>query len=129
MTVDAARSRERTVVLRILADEYFNRDIVNVVLRRLPEAQIDTVQDVDLGSTDDPRLLDWAATRGRILLTHDVNTITRFANDRVRAGQSMPGVFAVPLTAPIKRVIDDVVLLLECSEAGEWQNQVRFLPL
>src|SRR2546425_3354973 len=38
-------------------------------------------------------VLHWAAERGRILLTHDVSTMTAFAYDRVRSGQRMPGIF------------------------------------
>jgi hypothetical protein len=40
----------------------------------------------------------------------------------------MPGVFEVSRTVPIGVVIDDLVLLVEASEAGEWEGQVRYLP-
>jgi hypothetical protein len=45
-------------------------------------------------------VLAWAAEQQRILLTHDVATITAFAYERVRTGKSMPGVFEVAHTAP-----------------------------
>jgi hypothetical protein len=38
-------------------------------------------------------VLDWAAQENRILLTHDITTITRYAYERVQNGQGMPGVF------------------------------------
>jgi hypothetical protein len=41
----------------------------------------------------------------------------------------MPGVFEVKSTAPIGQTIDDLILLAECSFEGEWEGQVRFLPL
>lgn len=62
-------------------------------------------------------------------LTHDENTIPRFAFDRVRSGQPMPGVFEVPADAPIGPMIDDILLLVECSVEGEWEGQVLYLPL
>lgn len=31
--------------------------------------------------------------------------------------------------APIGRVIGDVLLLAQCSLEGEWQGQIRYLPL
>jgi hypothetical protein len=62
------------------------------------------------------------------LLTHDVNTLTAFAYDRIAAGLPMPGVFEVPLSVPIKVVIEDILLLAECSVEGEWDGKVSYLP-
>lgn len=44
------------------------------------------VQDAGLSGSDDPTVLEWAAQEGRVLLTHDVATITHHAYERVRAG-------------------------------------------
>jgi hypothetical protein len=41
----------------------------------------------------------------------------------------MPGVFALRVRDPIGWTIEDLVLLAECSFEGEWEGQVRFLPL
>lgn len=41
----------------------------------------------------------------------------------------MPGVFAINSKSPIGETIDDLLLLAECSRDGEWEGQVRFLPL
>jgi len=41
----------------------------------------------------------------------------------------MPGVFEVGTNLPVQTVVDDILLLTECSEAGEWEGQVRYLPL
>lgn len=70
------------------------------------------MQDVGLSGKDDPTVLKWPAQEGRILLTHDVATITRYAYDRVREGQPMPGVIEISTDASIGRVIEDVLLLL-----------------
>jgi len=35
----------------------------------------------------------------------------------------------VQQSAPVKRVIDDLLLIWVASEAEEWEGQVRFLPL
>ena len=45
------------------------------------------------------------------------------------AGQPMPRVLEVSSVAPIGQAIDDLILLAECSFEGEWEGQVRFLPL
>ena len=66
-------------MLKFLADENFNNDILRGLIRRVPELNIARVQDVGLAGADDPTILEWAASQGRVLLTHDVPTITRFA--------------------------------------------------
>jgi len=63
------------------------------------------------------------------LLTHDVSTITRYAYEQVEAGKPMPGVFEVGRDIPMGIVIEDLILLTECSLGDEWEGQVRYLPL
>jgi hypothetical protein len=116
-------------MLKLLADENFNNNIVRGLLRRKPSIDILRVQDVEVAGADDPTVLDWAAREGRVLLTHDVLTITRYAYERVRRGQPMPGVFEVSRSVPIGRAIEDILLLAECSVDNEWEGQVRYLPL
>jgi hypothetical protein len=77
----------------------------------------------------DPIILEWCAKEGRILLTHDVSTMTRYAYDRVKAELPMPGVFEVARHVPIGVVIEELLLIVECSDASEWEGQVRYLPL
>ena len=116
-------------MLRLAADENFNNDIVRALLRRKPELDIIRVQDIGLSGASDAAVLEWCAQQGRVLLTHDVTTITRHAYARVQAGQPMPGVFGVSSDLALGVTIDDVLLLCECSLEGEWENQVRYLPL
>jgi hypothetical protein len=115
--------------LRWLADENFNNDILRALFRRNPTLDIVRVQDVGLSGVDDPTLLAWAADTGRVLLTHDVATITAYAYDRVRKGDRMPGVFEMSRDIPILAAVDDILLISECSQADEWEGQVRYLPL
>lgn len=116
-------------MLRFAADENFNNAILRGLWHRNPELDIVRVQDVGLSGEEDPTILEWAAQENRILLTHDVSTITHYAYERVRAGKPMPGVFEVGRRAPIGVAIEDILLLAECSLEGEWENQVRYLPL
>ena len=64
-----------------------------------------------------------------MLLTHDVETITFYAYERVRAGQAMPGVFEVSRTIALGQVIEDILLLAEASIQDEWDGLIRYLPL
>jgi Domain of unknown function (DUF5615) len=116
-------------MLRLAADENFNNDIVRGVRRRKPDVDLVRVQDMGLSGADDPTILDWAAQAGRALLTHDVTTMTRYASERVQAGLPMPGVFEVSRKVPIRVAIEEILLVVECSLEGEWEGQVRYLPL
>ena len=82
-------------MLRLLADENLDNDIVRGVLRRRPGLEIPRVQDAGLSEVEDAAVLAWAAQEGRILITHDVTTMTRFAIERIDSGEPMPGLFVV----------------------------------
>jgi hypothetical protein len=116
-------------MLRLAADENFNNDLVRGIIRRNPAIDIVRVQDAGLGGADDPTVLAWAAQARRVLLTHDVTTVTHYAYERARAGQPMPGVFEVGRSIPLGQAIEDIILIAECSLEGEWEGQVRYLPL
>ncbi len=87
------------------------------------------VQDAGLSGADDPTVLEWAAREQRVLLTHDVSTITRYAYERVRQELAMPCVFEIPRGLAIIDAIEDLLLLAEYSQTGEWESQVQYLPL
>lgn len=116
-------------MLRFAVDENFNNDILRGVLRRLPDLDIIRIQDTEIAEADDPRVLEWAAQTNRVLLTHDVSTITRHAYERIEAGLSMPGVFEVGRSVSIRSAIEDILLLAECSFGGEWEGKILYLPL
>jgi hypothetical protein len=87
------------------------------------------VQETDLGGAPDPEILAWAAAEGRILVTHDLQTVPAIAYQKLKAGEHVAGVFAVPNLTPIGQAIEDLVLLTACSEPGEWENRILHLPL
>ena len=62
-------------MLRLLADENFNGDVVRGLLLRQPNLDIVCVQDVGLAGADDSDILAWAAENDRIVLTHDRATM------------------------------------------------------
>src|ERR671931_2168583 len=103
-------------MLRLAVDVNFNIDIVRGLLRRSPDLDIVRVQDVGLSEADDPTVLEWAAQERRIVLTHDVTTMTRYAYERVQAGKPMPGIFEVTRNVPVSVAIEDILLLAECSQ-------------
>jgi predicted nuclease of predicted toxin-antitoxin system len=117
------------MAIRLLADENFTHAIFRGLRETSPNLDIVRVQDVGLTNTDDPVILAWAAQEQRLVLTHDANTMTDFAYERVRAGQGMPGVIEISLKVPIGKAIEDILILDGCTEEGELEGQVIYLPL
>jgi hypothetical protein len=116
-------------MIPLAIDENFNNDVLRGLVRRNPRLDVVRVQDAGLSSLDDEAVLQWAAEQGRVLVTHDVSTITAHAYARAIAGQRMPGVFEVPRSVAVAVAIEDLLLIAECSLPGEWEGQVRYLPL
>jgi hypothetical protein len=116
-------------MLRLFIDQDFDHDILRGLRLRMSGLSVMTAREAGLDRTSDPEVLAWAAEEQRIVVTHDRNTMTRFAYDRVRAGLAMPGIFVVSRELPVGQAIADLQVLLECSQAGEWAGLVVFLPL
>lgn len=116
-------------MLLLVADENFNNNIVRGLLHQKPDLDIVRVQDVGLRGREDPVILEWAAKEGRVVLTHDAATMAYYAYERVRQGKAMPGIIEVSDDLPMKRVIEDILLLAEYSEKDEWESKIIYLPL
>lgn len=116
-------------MLRFLADENFNNNIVRGLFRRMPTIDLVRAQDVGLSGVSDFQVLAWAADHGRIVLTHDVSTMATYAFERIAQGLTMPGLFEISRSVPVGPAIDDLLLLTELSLDGEWDDVVLYLPL
>ena len=117
---------------RFLADINFNARIVAGLRRRAPTCDIALAQDIGLGTTPDPALLIEAQRLNRILLTHDVNTMSaHFAAfmSGLPEDASSPGVIALAQSLPVGVAIQALYELWACSVQNEWLNQFTFLPL
>ena len=116
-------------MLRLLLDENFNHHILRGLKLRAPHLDYVVAQAVGLKGLPDLQVLVWAAENGRMLVTHDLKTIPRYAYERVVAGEAMPGVIALSDSLPIGEAIEELATITECSEPDEWVNQVVNLPL
>lgn len=116
-------------MLRLLIDHNFDQDILQGLYRRIPNLDATTAFDEGLSRTPDPELLAWAAENSRILVTHDHQTMPGHVTDRIAVGGRVAGVVIVPQQLHIRRAIDDLELIVICSNEDEWENVVRRLPL
>lgn len=114
--------------LRFAVDENLDQRIVTALRRRLPSVDLLRVRDVGLAGQEDPVILEWAAGQGRVLLTHDVQTIPAFAYERMIQGLPVPGILAIQQRAPIGQVVSDLEIIALTVEPAELEGQVWFLP-
>jgi hypothetical protein len=52
-----------------------------------------------------------------------------YASHRLDAGQPMSGLFLIPQGSSIRDVIEDLLLIAECSLDDEWEGRIEYLPL
>ena len=110
-------------------DENFNRPILRGLPRRRPQLDVVTLQDAGLTGADDPFVLAWAATEGRVMLTHDGRTMRPIAYQRIAAGHRVAGVVVVDSDLSVGEAIEELVVLLGATLDTEWVDQVHHLPL
>jgi hypothetical protein len=55
--------------------------------------------------------------------------MTRYAYQSLAEGELMTGVIEIPLDIPMGRVIEDILLLVNCSLEGELEGKILYLPL
>ncbi|HKZ79077.1 MAG TPA: DUF5615 family PIN-like protein [Pyrinomonadaceae bacterium] len=116
-------------MLRLLADENFNGDIVRALLLRQPDLDIVRVQDVGLAGVGDPEILAWAAANDRIILRHDRATLPDYAYERLAVGENMRGVFILNDRFPVGDATREILLMIACSEQAERRDRVVYLLL
>lgn len=116
--------------MKWLADECFDNDIVRGLLRRSPGLDLIRAQDVaNIAGRDDGKLLAWATKNERILLTHDLATmVPALLLQRQQQSRCTP-IILVPDSLPIGAVIEEILLLDQCSEESDWAAGVVYLPL
>ena len=115
-------------MLPVLTDENFNHRILRGIRLRIKDLDVVVGQRAGLAGTRDPALLAWAAEHGRILLTHDRQTIPKYAYARIRSHQPMPGIIVVSDTMPVGQAIEVLTMYLNCGTVEEFENMVLFLP-
>jgi len=102
-------------VLCLLIDHDFNDRILHGLRLRVPKLDAVVARTIGFEQTPDVALLAWAAAEKRIVLSHDV--------------QTMPGLVVVPQRVPIGHAVEELTMVVLCSDQSEWQNLIIYLPL
>ncbi len=113
--------------MRFLTDENFNGEVLDELLRLMPDLDVIRVQDTEIFQAEDSVVLAWAADHGRILLTHDIKTLVGDANARIAAGLTMPGILAIRSMTSVGKAVKELHTLIGSAEASDFENYVFFV--
>jgi Domain of unknown function (DUF5615) len=94
-----------------------------------PAIDILDVKTAGLRGMKDPALIELAAQQGRIIISHDRETMTRCLRERLDSGKSTAGLFVVPQhPSAVGAIIESLLLVWTASVAEEWRDQIVYLP-
>src|SRR5262249_17828861 len=79
------------------------------------------------GRLRESAVLARAADEGRVLVTHDLQTMPRHFAEFITARQSA-GLLLIPQRLPSAAAVDDLLLIWSTMEAEEWINLMWYLP-
>ena len=113
--------------IRYQADNDLRKAIVRGAVRREPRMNFRSAQAARLDGVPDPEVLALAADEGRILVSHDFETIPRHFRLFTQTRHS-PGVLLVRQALPVGEAIETLLLVWEASEADEWVNRLCLVP-
>ena len=114
---------------RFLADEDLRFEIVLATKRLEPSLVFTTVIEEGLSGRSDTEILAYARGHGLIVVSHDVNTLKALAEERIRAGSGVSGVFLVPQSRLTRPIAESLIVIWGSSDAEEWQDAIVYLPL
>ena len=114
--------------VRFQADADLNRHLIAAVKRREPLVDFQTAREAGLIGLDDSTVLALASSDGRLLVSHDRQTMPHHFAAFI-AEQSSPGLLIVSQRLPIAQAAEELLLIWVASEAKEWNNKICSLPL
>ena len=114
-------------MLRLAADENVDGRVLRGLTLRIRAVDLVRVQAAGLAGASDPEILAWAAAEDRVLLTHDVHTMTAFAAERLANGEPMPGLVILPQTQAIGPVLDALKELVTLHDAEDLRHRIVYL--
>jgi predicted nuclease of predicted toxin-antitoxin system len=113
----------------VLADENIPNALVEALTLREPSLDIVRAVDKGLGGLDDPTILEWAASEGRVIITRDPNTMTKHGYERLAAGLFMPGMIVITTQQVHRRIVEDILVWLEASSPEELASDIKYVPI
>ena len=109
---------------RFQADNDLRNAIRTGVLRREPAIDFRSAKQAGLDGIPDFDVLRRAAEEGRILVSHDENTMPAHFQSFLAAGNRCGGVILVPQRIPTAIVIESLLLIWIATDTSEWRGKL-----
>ena len=122
------------MAVKFLLDADLPAALFTGLLREDPELDVLRVQQVGLRTAQDPEILAFAGVEGRILVSKDKGSMQNFAGERIRRGETMPGLLLVRPSylrrrlAGLGEVIQELCRINRQTNSPDWENVIRFIP-
>ena len=114
--------------IRFQADADLKHAILAGTLRRAASLDFRRAEAVPLAGLDDPAVLAAAAEDGRVLVSHDVNTMEWHFRAFIET-QTSPGLVLIPQgRVGVGQAIEGLVLLWEVLDAADLENRICLFP-
>ncbi len=122
------------MVLRYLLDEQLRGPLGRAVqwhngrgIYPLDVVRVGDFGDLPLGSVD-PAILLWAESEGRILVSHDRNTLPGHLADHLHAGHHSPGIFIIRRHSTLPQIVSFLADAAYASDPSEWGDWIKYIP-
>ena len=103
--------------------------IVDATLCREPQIDFQTAKAARLDGLNDEAVLRLAASKSRILVSHDKRTMLAALVSFVALGESSRGVLlAISQSAPVREVADALILIWADDRPEDWRNLIARIP-
>ena len=79
--------------------------------------------------TKDPEILVWCETYQFLLVTDNRRSMPVHLQAHLAAGHHVPGILVRRPGLSVSETIEELVLIWEAALPGEFQDQIRYLPL
>jgi len=108
-----------------IADADLNEDLIRGVRRAESGFDFQTASEAGTRGLADRQVLELAAATGRVLVSHDRNTMVGEFYRFLAVGHSSPGLIIVEQELDEGDAIDDLLLIWAASSVEELRDRVR----
>jgi hypothetical protein len=113
--------------IRFQADNDLRKAILRGVVRQEPSLDFRSAQAARLDGVPDSEVLALAAHEGRILVSHDFQTMPTHFREFSR-NQRGPGVLLISQDLPIGRAVETLLPIWEASGPADWVGRLFVAP-
>ena len=116
---------------RFLIDENISPEYRTQLLRHKPSLTVLVIGDENAPpkGTPDPEILAWCEQHQFSLITNNRESMPQHLSDHIETGHHVPGIFTINLSVPMGKIIDELLLIAGASDADEYMDQIKYLPL